>query len=31
LEGQIINVLVRDADAVQPDEGGGIDDAHQAR
>ncbi len=29
LEGQIINVLVRDADAVQLDEGGGIDDVHQ--
>lgn len=29
LEGQIINVLVRDADAVQLEEGGGIDDVHQ--
>jgi len=28
LEGQIINVLVRDADAVQLEEGGGIDDVH---
>ena len=29
LQGQIINVLVRDADAVQLDEGGGTDDVHQ--
>ncbi|RLB51786.1 MAG: hypothetical protein DRH23_01220 [Deltaproteobacteria bacterium] len=29
LEGQIVNLLVRDADAVQLDEQGGGDDAHQ--
>lgn len=29
LEGQLINVLVRDADAVQLEEGGGLDDVHQ--
>lgn len=29
LQGQIVNVLVRDADAVQLDEGGGVDDVHQ--
>ena len=30
LEGQIINLLVRDADAVQLDEGGGLDDVDQS-
>ena len=29
LEGQLINVLVRDADAVQLEGGGGLDDVHQ--
>ena len=30
LEGQIINLLVRDADAVQLDAGGGLDDVDQS-